>query len=920
MKLKLLIVFTLLAGIVSAQTNLVSYEYWFNDDYDNVQIETISPAPQHELNKNIDVTFLPNYVNVLNVRYKDENGNYSSTFSKFFLKLGDTETPESNNLVSYEYWFNDDYANVQTETIFPMSQHILNTNIDVTALPNYVNVLNIRYKDQNGKYSSTFSKFFLKLGDTETPESNNLVSYEYWFNDDYANVQTETISPTSQHILNTNIDVTALPNHVNVLNIRYKDQNGKYSSTFSKFFLKLGDTETPETPGTNNLVSYEYWFNEDYANVHIETISPTAQHILNTNIDITDLPDNLNVLNIRYKDENGKYSSTLSKLFVKLSEDHIVDNQIIDNKLTHYMYWFDDDFSNATTVTLPQNVPNHNWVQLLTLPSDMEGGNHKINIRYKDSLNLWSVPFAKTFFKNYYPRAVFNGMENALCFGTMLEVTPNAIDVDSIYWNFGDGTPIEGKTPETLIQHLYDSEGTYNITATMKHLASGVTNDTTFAITVYPNYSSLEVSLSVCESDLPYSFGTQSLTTTGVYTETFQTVYGCDSTVTAHFTVNPVYDNSETVYICSGSDYTFHDDTILNNITESTSHVSHLQTVNGCDSIITTYLYVNPVYDNTETVYICSGSDYTFHDGTTQPDITSDISHVNYLQTVDGCDSIITTYLYVNPVYDFVESIDICSGTDYTFHDGTIQMDITENTSHVSFLQTVNGCDSVITTNLIVNPVYANTETVYICSGSDYTFHDDIALTDITSDTSHVSHLQSINGCDSIITTYLYVNPNYDNTETVYICSGSDYTFHDGTTQPDITSNISHVNYLQTINGCDSVITTNLIVNPVYANTETVYICSGSDYTFHDGITHTDITSDISYVSHLQSVNGCDSVITTNLIVNPVYANTETVYICSGSDYTFHDGITLNDIVENTSYVSHLQSINGCDSIIFAIY
>ncbi len=59
MKLKLLIAFALLAGIVSAQTNLVSYEYWFNNDYANVQTVIIAASMQiHVLNTNLDVSAL----------------------------------------------------------------------------------------------------------------------------------------------------------------------------------------------------------------------------------------------------------------------------------------------------------------------------------------------------------------------------------------------------------------------------------------------------------------------------------------------------------------------------------------------------------------------------------------------------------------------------------------------------------------------------------------------------------------------------------------------------------------------------------------------------------------------------------------------------------------------------------------------
>jgi len=550
MKLKLLIAFALLAGIVSAQTNLVSYEYWFNNDYANVQTVNIAPTQIHVLNTNLDVSALPNNVNLLHIRYKDENGKYGTTLSKLFMKLPVAEIPGTSKLVSYEYWFNNDYAKAQTVAVSPSQTHVLNANLDITALPNHINLLNIRYKDGNGKYGSTLSKLFMKLPVAEIPGTSKLVSYEYWFNNDYANAQTIAVSPSQTHVLDANLDVTALPSHVNLLNIRYKNENGQYSSTLSKLFVKL---PAAEVPGTSKLVSYEYWFNNDYANAQTVAVSPSQTHVLDANLDVTALPNNVNLLNIRYKDGNGKYGSTLSKLFMKLPNA-----EIVDNKLTDYMYWFDDDFENAITVTLPENVKTHHWAELLTLPGNMAGGDHEINIRFKDSLDMWSIPFTKAFVKDYNPRAEFDGVESELCLGTMLEITPDAIiDADSIYWDFGDGTEIKGKTATSLVQHLYASAGTYTVTATMKHTTSGVSNDTTLAITVHPAYgifkivtenletttiSNLlpEVNLSICESELPYSFGSQSLTASGTYTEIFQTVHGCDSTVTLNLTVNSV--------------------------------------------------------------------------------------------------------------------------------------------------------------------------------------------------------------------------------------------------------------------------------------------------------------------------------------------------------------------------------------------
>ncbi len=126
--------------------------------------------------------------------------------------------------------------------------------------------------------------------------------------------------------------------------------------------------------------------------------------------------------------------------------------------------------------------------------------------------------------------------------------------------------------------------------------------------------------------------------------------------------------------------------------------------------------------------------------------------------------------------------------------------------------------------------------------------------------------------CDSIIVTTVNVNPTYNTTATATICSGSSYTFPDGTTQNNITSQVVQTSNLQTTTGlCDSIIVTTVNVNPTYNTTATATICSGSSYTFPDGTTQNNITSQVVQTSNLQTTTGlCDSIIVTTVNVNVV--------------------------------------------------
>jgi len=283
------------------------------------------------------------------------------------------------------------------------------------------------------------------------------------------------------------------------------------------------------------------------------------------------------------------------------------------------------------------------------------------------------------------------------------------------------------------------------------------------------------------------------------------------------------YEIAVTDAVCYGGSYTFPDGTTQNNITAQVVHTSNLLTVvNSYDSIITTTVHVNPIYNSTETGYVCSGASYTFPDGTTQNNITAQVTHTSNLVTVGSmCDSIITTTVNVNPTYNQTATEYVCSGASYTFPDGTTQNNITAQVTHTSNLVTVGSmCDSIITTTVNVNPTYNHTETEYVCSGASYTFPDGNTQNNITAQLVHTSNLVTAGSmCDSIITTTVNVNPTYNYTETDSVCSGASYTFPDGNTQNNITAQVIHTsNFQSAATLCDSIIVTTINVTAVEAS------------------------------------------------------------------------------------------------------
>ena len=262
--------------------------------------------------------------------------------------------------------------------------------------------------------------------------------------------------------------------------------------------------------------------------------------------------------------------------------------------------------------------------------------------------------------------------------------------------------------------------------------------------------------------------------------------------------------------------------------------------------------------------------------------------------------------------------------TDWTWYSGSCggnpegsgtSLVVSPTTSTSYFVRGEGGCATPAACYQIdvqVDPISNVNETNSVCSGGNYTYPDGATSTNITVTEMHTSMLSSVvTGCDSIVITTINVDPTYTLSDNQSICSGQSFTFPDGTTQTNITADVSYVSNLTTVaSGCDSTITTNITVVAAFNMNETASICNGDVYTFPDGTTGN--TAQV-YTSSLMSTGGCDSIIVTTLSVNPTYNSNESATICNGEVYMFPDGTTGTTA---QVYTSMLSSISGCDSII----
>lgn len=331
----------------------------------------------------------------------------------------------------------------------------------------------------------------------------------------------------------------------------------------------------------------------------------------------------------------------------------------------------------------------------------------------------------------------------------------------------------------------------------------GCDSTVTTELTVYPTYET-DVEANICEGEFYELPDGGFASTTGLFTVTLTTVEGCDSVINTSLTVNPVYEEIIPVSLCDDETIVLPDGSVISDPPAGIYSYT-FTTVDGCDSTVSVDLTILPIYDLTQTVIICDGDTYTLPDGSTASDAGEYISE---LITVDGCDSIITTTIVVNEVFEtFIEPA-ICDDEIYTLPDGST----TGSAGTYSFtLTATNGCDSVVNVDLTVHPTYFTSFPATICNGDNYILPDGSELVDPDAGSYPVT-LTSVDGCDSVVTVNLTLWPVYDIVIPEEVCFGETFILPDGSSTG---TSGDYVFSYTTINGCDSTVTISLTVHPL---------------------------------------------------------------------------------------------------------
>lgn len=332
----------------------------------------------------------------------------------------------------------------------------------------------------------------------------------------------------------------------------------------------------------------------------------------------------------------------------------------------------------------------------------------------------------------------------------------------------------------------------------------------------------------ICNGDSTLIFGMYQ-TLAGTYYESLINKNGCDSTLSCKLIVNPIFSSSlAPMSICEG------DSAMIFGSYQNTAgtYYDTLKTANGCDSIVSKMLAINL----SDTVQIST---------TTLDSSLAGVFDTLYTNT-EGCDSVvITTVVYIGVP---------CTNDSLIVN--AVTCDSTSAGTTITSYPKVDGCDSIVTTITIYDAggVMALPDKV-ICDGdSVLVFGAYQNLAGIYYDS-----LQNRNGCDSVLSCIVYVNPVYDTHSSMSICSGDSLLiFGEYQSKAGI-----YIDSTQSHLSCDSTHTIILVIKPNTTTNVQDSICPGEGL-FVGGAHQT--TAGV-YYDTLPAFNGCDSIIATTLSI-----------------------------------------------------
>jgi len=230
---------------------------------------------------------------------------------------------------------------------------------------------------------------FLVFGWLNGHTQHDIVSAEYFINSDpgFGNGTNVNVNPGQNIDIEFEVPLQSLSTGFNVLHTRVYNSNDKWSLSAKKPFYVIGNSTG------NTLTAAEFFINEDpgFGNATPLAISPSTSINETFALPLDDLLTGFNMLFIRVKDNNEKWSLYARKQFfvTPLFGIH-------DIVAAEYFIDLDPGVGEAEPLSVtPEPSIDTSW--LIEIPETLSDGEHRLHIRVLNSAGRWSVYAAEMF-------------------------------------------------------------------------------------------------------------------------------------------------------------------------------------------------------------------------------------------------------------------------------------------------------------------------------------------------------------------------------------------------------------------------------------------------------------------------------------------------------------------------------------------
>ena len=378
---------------------------------------------------------------------------------------------------------------------------------------------------------------------------------------------------------------------------------------------------------------------------------------------------------------------------------------------------------------------------------------------------------------------------------------------------------------------------------------------------------------SICAGE-SFDFNGRTLTAAGTYSDTLPSANGCDSIVTLFLTVNPVSHAIVTEEICEGGSFNFLGQTL----TEAGVYTDTLQSQYGCDSIFTLTLIVH--HADTTSVSIAACNQYVWNNNT----YTQSGDYTQILSNRFGCDSVVTLHLTLTTSFATESTVTACDS--YVWYNQIY----TQSGDYTQTYTTAAGCDSTVTLHLTI--YQSSHDAVNETACGNFTWHG----INYTESGTYTHNYTNANGCACADTLHLTVYDGTHDAESITACESYEWN---GETY---SASGTHIHSYLNDDGCPSADTLHLTILPGTYNVETTTACDSYSWN-NQTLTETGV-----YTYNYNNGNGCPSVDTLYLTILEGRHNLETFNSC---EPYFWNGQTYT---VSGSYIYEYLNDDGCPS------